>query len=496
MGKRRRLIVNDDGEVGFGEKVNTIEQFLVARFDGCRDTHVDAYFLNIAATDRGPVRGGKPILHPQSTMALYYYWDREGRIPAQVDEAIRAMIEHARRAGMEIFASIRMNDCHNYQGVIETTYPLKVQRPDLVLGTVIDRAAYPDMRTSMLDRFWLGFNYAKEEVREHFLQFIMAHCLEYDYDGVELDFLREGMYFRFGEEMENIAVMTDFVRKIRDGLNTAGEARKRPYQLAVRVHDTPAQALRAGLDAEQWMKQGLMDMLMVGGGYMPSGARIKEHIDMAHHYGIPAYPSINNFKAPIQLRSWASNFWALGADGIYLFNWYGLEHYGLDKGSEGYKCLSQMGDPDVLHGLDKEYDADNGESYAWHGFNNQPPQFPVRLLDGTPIKLVVGDDLRRSADGNRMANAKLHIEVDHMDPKEDVRIAANGHWIPANSIERTSQQVFEADVPVHSVRRGINSIEVLPGPQSMGRLASVVNAVALRVSYPRQRKTAQETPQH
>ena len=39
---------------------------------------------------------------------------------------------------------------------------------------------------------------------------------------------------------------------------------------------------------------------------------------------------------------------ALGADGVYVFNYAGLE-----DGSEKHKCLSQMGDPTTLLGLDK-----------------------------------------------------------------------------------------------------------------------------------------------
>ena len=481
--KRRRLIVNDDGETGFGEKADTVEEYLDARFNDCRDTHVDAYFFNIGATDRGPVQGGKPILRPQSTMANFYYGGKEGEVHPRLDEAIRATIQGAHDAGMEIFASIRMNDCHNYQGIIETTYPLKTQRPDLVIGEIIDRGAYPETRLSAMDRFWLSLNYAKEEVREHFLNFILTHCRQYDYDGVELDFLREGIYFRYGEEAQNIPTMNEFVSDVRSGLEELGKERGRPYNLAIRVYDTPDQGRRAGLDAVHWLEEGWMDLLMVGGGYMPAGDRIKTFIDLAHQNGVPAYPSINNFKEPIRLRSWASNFWALGADGVYLFNWYGLKHYGLSKDSDEAACLSQMGDPEVLLGLDKLYEADNGDSYAWHGFNNQPPQFPVRLLDGKPIRLVAGDDLNRADEKGLIGKIELRLDVDHLEATESVRITINDHPIPQEDIERTGGDTFEAPVPARAVKRGANEIVVLPGPGSMGRLASVVTAAALSVIY-------------
>ena len=109
------------------------------------------------------------------------------------------------------------------------------------------------------------------------------------------------------------------------------------------------------------MQEGLLDLLIVGGGYMPYAGRLQTFVDLAHRYGIPAYPCINHFREPVAMRSLASNFWALGADGVYLFNYFGVGS-GMEGGrmvpqvsdpAERRKVLSQMGDPASLRGLEK-----------------------------------------------------------------------------------------------------------------------------------------------
>ena len=99
----------------------------------------------------------------------------------------------------------------------------------------------------------------------------------------------------------------------------------RPIQLPLPGFDLPGVLDSSGALA---LDELPARMLIVGGGYMAYGSRLKEFIDLAHTYGVPAYPSTNHFKRPIDAVGQASNFWALGADGVYLFNVtvHGFEH--------------------------------------------------------------------------------------------------------------------------------------------------------------------------
>ena len=250
-------------------------------------SQVDSYFICVGSTDRGPATGKKARL--QDTQNRWY---PAMKAPPEIDRMTRAYLEAAKEAGMEIFASMRMNDIHDAWAP-RLTYPLKMARPDLLLGARMDHA--PD---AVMRAFWSGFDYAREEVRQHFLDFIRTYCRQYDYDGLELDYFRHPLFFKLGEERQHLDTMTGFVRRVRGILREIGRERGRPYLLAIRVPDTPAMALRTGLDVEQWMKEGLLDLLIVGGGYMPYAGRLQTFVDLAHRYGIPAYPCINHFREP------------------------------------------------------------------------------------------------------------------------------------------------------------------------------------------------------
>ena len=498
---RRRIILNDDGEMGVGPRtlpseynqyVATADEVLELRFRSAVGTQVDSYFLNVGATDRGPTLDGKPITNLQSSMAQFHYWGEKGQIHPGTDQATRRLIGAAHEAGMEIFASIRMNDTHDSGGSYD--YPLKVQRPDLLLGAEHIDSRYPRLfegegprgasgfpTLSIMAWYWCGLDYAHAEVRQHFLDFILAYCPRYDFDGLELDYFRFARYFKLGADAANLDTMTDFVRQVRAGLDAIGRARGRPCLLAIRTPDTPDMARRIGLDVEAWLEAGLVDLLNVGGGYMPWGARLKAFVDLAHRYDIPCYLLMNRVGEPVMGRSLASNFWSLGADGIYVFNFAGLP-----KGSEAQACLSQMGAPDTLVGLNKHYRAEDGDSnpdQGWRGMVSRPNRFPVRLIDCDPIDLVVGDDLQDASRRGLVRSIRMLVGVGLVDEAERIAIEVNGTLLPDAAVERTGDDQFDAAVQAPPLRRGINRVVVLPGPGCVGRTRSTVTSVALAVRY-------------
>ena len=476
--RQRRIIVNDDGEAEPLTRDRPLEAYLAQRFQDAVGSQVDSYFICVGSTDRGPATGKKPRL--QDTQNRWY---PAMKSPPEIDRMTRAYLEAAKTANMEIFASIRMNDIHDAWAP-RLTYPLKMARPDLLLGARADHA--PD---AVMRAFWSGLDYAKEEVRNHFLDFIRTYCRQYDYDGLELDYFRHPLFFKLGEARRHLDTMTGFVRTVRDILREIGRERGRPYLLAIRVPDTLAMALRTGLDVEQWMKEGLLDLLIVGGGYMPYAGRLQTFVDLAHRYGIPAYPCINHFREPVAMRSLASNIWAMGADGVYLFNYFGVDS-GMEGGrmvpqvsdsAERRKVLSQIGDPASLTGLEKRFVADNGASIFYTGFTNPRGQLPARLMEATPIELVVGDDVGQA--DRQASELVLNISVEEVAAGEGIAVEVNGARVPSASLERTGDESFTARLQEEPLKRGLNTIVVLPGPDSTGRLSSKVTGVELQVRY-------------
>ena len=478
----RRIIVNDDGEVILPAGDRSWDDYLGERFADAVGTQVDSYFLNVAATDRGP--GLRNSI--QSSMAC---WAAEGKLPALYAEAARRTIQAAREANMEIFASIRMNDVHDsrFASAAELNYPLKVKRPDLLLGAPEGlergRGTYPS--DSVMAWFWPGLDWSKDEVRRHFLDFIAFYCAQFDFDGLELDYFRHPLFFKLGEEEENLDTMTQFVREVRRTLDKIGRERGRPYLLAIRVLDTPAFSRRTGLDVPRWLEEGLVDLLVVGGGYLPYSARLEELVDLAHHHNVSAYPCLNHFRGPVQMRSVASNFWALGGDGFYLFNYFGVTGQEVNPGwgASSEESLRHVGSPETLRGLDKLFKPDEGCATSYIGYNNATGQLPVRLIDGTPVELVVGDDVEQAWANDEIAELRLRVRVADVSPEAAIAVGVNGSSVSAEKIRRPDETTFEVDLSAPPLRQGINHLVFLPGPKSSGRLGSRVTGLELSVGY-------------
>ena len=81
-----------------------------------------------------------------------------------------------------------------------------------------------------------------------------------------------------GQGRQKAHLITDLMRQIRERLNAIGDERGRPYTLAVHVMDSLETNLEIGLDVEAWAREGLVDVLLVGLGYMPDQLAIGQWV--------------------------------------------------------------------------------------------------------------------------------------------------------------------------------------------------------------------------
>jgi len=494
---KRRIIYNDDGaaEKPSHNPEATAEGFLDAYFNPALGTQVDTWFYNSAHT----------WLNEDRTMLD----DRVRQTAGVFGDANEIILEAARKADMEIFGSLRMNDIHCAFCGIEEKF--KLQNPDLLIGgehwpdkyphllesdELDSRCRYPEH--ALVGYFCAAYDFAREEVRQYRLDFIRQYCSKYDWDGLELDFVRHPLVFKPGEEEENLDTMTDFVRQVRATLNKIGSERGRPYLLAVRVPPTPATALRTGFDVERWLDDSLIDLLIAASEWSwYYSSELKEFVDMGHRCGVPVYLNCPHPHDPAKhykfgdemhgplLRAICSNFWALGADGVYLFN-YPYPNDADETKVSGW--LQDIGDPETLLGLDKLYLPDKGGGDStWGpeagGYLMGPDPFPLHIVHGPTVKILVGDDVEKAASNGLLKEILLQVDVENMHAVEGLNIRINGDRLPAESIERAAENCFEARLQTPPIKRGINEIDILPGYNSIGRLVSTVTNVKIWVRY-------------
>ncbi|MEW6360131.1 MAG: hypothetical protein AB1696_27595 [Planctomycetota bacterium] len=160
------------------------------------------------------------------------------------------VIQRCRYHGIAPWISLRMNDVHNNKDLSHPSHS-RIYREGRFFFQ--GRSGY----------FARGLDYARWEVRDHYKALIVETLERYDIDGLELDFMREPYLFSVGKEEEGRAILTAWLRDIRQLTNTAAARRGHSVRLGVRVPSRPETALALGLDAIGWAKTGLIDLLVV-----------------------------------------------------------------------------------------------------------------------------------------------------------------------------------------------------------------------------------------
>ena len=484
--KKRRIIYNDDSDSRRSEAAKGgKEAFLAERFNWTLDSQVDSYFWCIG-------NGMSPAFGVPD--------------PAGLGDADQMMLDAAHGAGMEIFASLRMNDTHD-SVFRQFLAPIKLERPDLLCA---EDLKYP--RDSILHLTWSAFDYAKEEVRKMRLDFIEYNCSKYDWDGFEMDFCRFRRYFRIGDEEKNAHIMTDFVGQVRAMLNKIGMKRGRPYLLAVRAPENIHYSNRLGLDIVKWVSNGWIDLIIAGDGLKPFSFPLKELIDLGHRFGLPVYSCISmaqfepdntgDDRMLERVRAAVSNRWLENPDGIYFFNLCCMMNSRNPVlAAELRKLLFEIGTPETLRGLDKVYESESVPHWADWQINSPPNLLPARLIDDVPLPMFVGDPIEGAMVSGSIKDITLRVRITGIKDEENVEVRLNGAAVGVvgrMTVEGMSIGAFDHsrgtwfDAPITSVilKQGYNEVNVRPSTGSWGCMSTMVAEVQLVVNYLRDEKSA------
>jgi len=235
-------------------------------------------------------------------------------------------IPEIRRQNMSPWISVRMNDLHE---VDKEDHPMHSSfwRDNKQFR----RVAY---RNEQRDK---AFDYSHKEVRDYNFRYIEEVCQRYDFDTLELDWMRFGFHFRPGHE--DTKILTDYHIEVRKLLDTWQRKRKHKIGLAVRVPSTPRTAKRLGMDAEAWAHLGLVNYVTVTNFWrtvdnnmpidqwrklLPKTTTLAAGLELGCN-AFPGSTATNN-------RPWQSNsletsrasalaYLHMGANKIYLFNY-------------------------------------------------------------------------------------------------------------------------------------------------------------------------------
>lgn len=380
-----------------------------------------------------------------------------GELIRQGTDPLRVVVDFCRANRLEVFWTLRMNDCHDAAHRPDNPYPafakLKEAHPEWLLGTYGRRPAHGN---------WSAYDFAVPEVRQLVVDCVDEVCRNYDVDGIHLDFFRHLNYFREvaagGQATpESLELMSDTIRRVRRVTEEASLARGRPILLAVRVPDSADYCRALGLDVEQWLAEGLVDLLVAGEFQLRSWS---DSVALGRRHGVPVIAGLSEGRvrseqAPFRrgsresYRGRAAAAWAAGCDGLYIFNFY----------RAGDPVLSELNDPALLARLAQLHFVtvrSHGEAARWLADGPSHATKPL-LTPDHPWLLHAGQPRRAEFELGDPAGRTATIHALLTVPEAVVRISLNGRELgpvpgPPGWVSRA--------VPADALKPGINPVDL------------------------------------
>ncbi|NLE40040.1 MAG: hypothetical protein GX621_18645 [Pirellulaceae bacterium] len=474
-GRKRRIIFNNDGNDSrtSPEEPRTHENFLSKRMTPLIGSQVDAIFYCTGVFNLYTHHSteSEPRFYHEGDV-VQWAWELGNKGP----DSLETMVRFGHAHDMEVFWSMRMNDCHD-SSTPRNLCQWEKDHPECLMGKKGDRFKAGGNR-------WSALNYEVEATREKVYRILADVATRYDVDGLELDFFRSPVYFlpqMHGKPVtqEQCDMMTDLLRRIRRMADRQAARRGRPMLIAVRVPDSVGYAREIGLDLVRWFEEDLVDIMSVTCLFRLNPWETS--VALGHKHGVPVYASLSEsrFKdddtrtsrrSPEHYRGRALEALAAGVDGIYLFNFF-------DPHSELWR---QLGDESTLYSTTRAYStgfnmtrpADWWLADGRRRFLNLPVPLPERYTIRQPIKLRPGKPIpveirtgEPSDPSDPQAVARhvtARVRFQRVPKKaETVNVTLNGRPLDAGSF---SDEWLVYRVDPASVRRGVNRFEVQLAP--------------------------------
>ena len=268
---------------------------------------------------------GGAVIHNEETYARMHRALAEMKRNCPDYMRVRCALCHAR--GIEYWHSMRMNDVH-------WTSPGLEERPQhsdfwYFNKERLSRAWY--RRPWFPEWHWYNYalDYGQPEVYDYNLALVREYLLDYESDGLELDWLRSVPVFRPGFDEAGTPVLTRFMRDVRTIAREAAAKWGHRVRIGVRVPTRVQEALDLGMDVPAWAEEGLVDLVVPS----PNSVRVEQDTQVALWRrllpgGVLLAPAVDMYASSGDMQrtdlaidcGFASVFYHGGADFVYCFN--------------------------------------------------------------------------------------------------------------------------------------------------------------------------------
>ena len=271
------------------------------------------------------------------------------RLPEGVD-LVRICCDETRKRGIESFFSLRINGGDHDRGAAPKL-PQKWDHKERLINWNPDPDGPPEYISPYhKSAFW---NFAAEGTRDLKIRALREVAENYDFDGIEVDYARNSPVLPPGQQWEQRAALTEFMRTLRRTLQQVASQRGRPLLIGARVPETVVGCHFDGIDIELWMRERLVDVLTLGCRTME--VDLADFRRLADETGIKLYPCTDFVHKPDGYdpgvaavgRGIYANWWQQGADAVSTFNY--------TYGGQDWRLYEEIGSPETLRDKDKVF---------------------------------------------------------------------------------------------------------------------------------------------
>lgn len=341
--------------------------------------------------------------------AFKNYYNNMLSLEKEGTDIIDASLSRAKERGMEAFITFRVNDLH----FADTSTNCRVSYPDFWYNN----PQYYTGDNSQGMNSGRALDFTHQEVRNHKLNLIREQLEKYEQiDGYDLDFMRFIVLFKTGDGPKKAHLITEFVRSVRDMVDSVSSVRGKKILLSARVPITVKGSLEKGLDVREWNRLGLLDFISIGAHWRGETAtpiaKFKADFFAGMQQNIPVYGSIDDggyqpreFFSDGMYKGMASHILGQGGDGLYLFNYYfennaqedldkSLNASGLVSRKRSQRLLTELGSQEHLRKRNKIYCASDGVTNSYGVL--QVADLPIACGNGkeSKVDIFIGDDIK------------------------------------------------------------------------------------------------------
>ena len=297
-------------------------------------------------------------------------------------------------------------------------------------------------------------DFMHQAVRDERFALISEVLTNYEVDGFELQFNFWPYYFHPDEVDEGRQVMTEWVGQVYEAVKSSGPDR----ELVISIPSNVETCLSRGLDPQEWLRQGIVDVLIAQALARPelrdpNGTSLtyeapllddlRSLVESAKETQCRIHAAIDSNvdsdrlgEASIEMiRAAACNYWAQGIDGLYISQWFTNWPYE----AAFYEKLRELPHPDIMAPKDKFYHIPTvGGRFSSPELTSQ---LPTDLEPSVPVQLefTISDDLPRWERVGRVHEVLLRVRIMNTTENDQIRFQLNGIELPTHLLRKINE---------------------------------------------------------